>query len=147
MGTAADDPTDWNDEMLTGVGPIDRQNRILFDALSELESKGRDNGVARAFEQIARDLLAYALFHFEIEEEPMTRCGYDRAKPREADAHLQEHREFSRRLADLGTQWDARDAASGDALARLLKQWLGNHIRTSDQRLGQFIRARQERLE
>jgi len=142
MGTAAVDPIQWNDQMLTGVGPIDRQNRILFDALGELESKACANGGARACDEIARDLLAYALFHFETEEELMRRCGYDHAGQREADAHRQEHREFSRQLADLCAQWDGGDAASRDAQARLLKQWLSNHIRTSDQRVGRFITLR-----
>jgi hemerythrin-like metal-binding protein len=142
MGTAAGDPIQWNDQMLTGVGPIDRRNRILFDALGELESKASADGGARACDEIARDLLAYALFHFETEEELMRRCGYDHAEQREADAHLQEHREFSRQLADLCAQWDGGDAASRDAQARLLKQWLSNHIRTSDQRVGRFITLR-----
>ena len=142
MGTAAGDPIEWNDQMLTGIGPIDRQNRILFDALGELESKASGDGGARACDEIARDLLAYARFHFETEEELMRRCGYDRAEQREADAHLQEHREFFRQLADLCAQWDAIDAASRVAKARLLKQWLSTHIRTSDQRVGRFITSR-----
>ena len=142
MGTAAGDPIEWNDQMLTGIGPIDRQNRILFDALGELESKASGEDGARACDEIARDLLAYARFHFETEEELMRRCGYDHAEQREADAHLHEHREFSRQLVDLCAQWDASDAASRDAQARLLKQWLGNHIRTSDQRVGRFITLR-----
>ena len=78
-------------------------------------------------------------FHFETEEELMRRCGYDCAEQREADAHLQEHREFFKQLADLCAQWDAIDAASGDAKARLPKQWLSKHIRTSDRRVGRFI--------
>jgi len=44
-----------------------------------------------------------AVFHFETQEELMKRCGYNRAEPREADAHLQEHRKFSRRLAARAT--------------------------------------------
>jgi hemerythrin len=138
----ADERIEWNDDLLTGVEPIDRQHRILIHTLGELESKRLGKGGARSFEEITSDLLAYAIYHFETEEELMKSCGYDRSECEQAERHLRQHREFSSKVVDLRAGLPKDEAASRRALVSYLKGWLDEHIRTTDQLLARFIMSR-----
>jgi hemerythrin-like metal-binding protein len=132
----------WNDSLLTGVDEIDRQHRILVNTLNEVNSKLAEHPSEKLFEQITRDLLAYAIYHFETEEQLITRFGYDRADPAAAAAHVQQHRGFSQRVVALRDEVHSGQAVSPDALLTFLRDWLTEHICTTDQRLGRFICAR-----
>lgn len=142
-------PVEWNDSLHTGVADIDYQHRILVNTLNDLAAKLSDSPNHQRIEQISRDLLAYAIYHFETEEELIKRYGYDTAEPEEAHIHVQQHRSFSDRVVALRAE--ARDGKSESQVALLafLKDWLLNHICTTDQRLGKFInaKAKQTKLE
>lgn len=135
------DPIQWNDAMLTGVAEIDRQHRILVDTLIEAQTNLTGNLHDPLFEQITRDLLAYAIYHFDTEESLMRQHGYATAAPDEMAAHLAQHRRFSEQVVALRS--DGRDDKPGarEALLEFLRNWLVGHILTSDQQLGKFIRS------
>jgi hemerythrin-like metal-binding protein len=135
-------PVEWNDSLQTGVADIDRQHRILVNTLNDLAAKLSDRPKRQRIEQVTRDLLAYAIYHFETEEELIKRYGYDTAEPEDAHIHVQQHRSFSERVVALRA--DAHDGKSQSQVALLsfLKDWLMNHICTTDQRLGKFISAK-----
>src|SRR5690242_14394389 len=80
-------PTEWSDSMLTGVDEIDQQHRVLVNTLNDFAAKLAGNSDDRLFEQVTRDLLAYAIYHFETEEELIKRYGYDAAENDDANAH------------------------------------------------------------
>jgi hemerythrin-like metal-binding protein len=130
---------EWSDALCTGVDEIDRQHRILVQVLGEAEALLAEERHGRRFEQIFRDLLAYAIYHFETEEELMRRHGYDRAGQAAADAHLAQHRGFSERVVALRAEARHNDRASREALVAFLRDWLVNHITTTDRILGRFI--------
>jgi hemerythrin-like metal-binding protein len=139
MSTSA--PIQWSDAMLTGVAEIDRQHRILVDSLSEARLKLSGDEADPAFEQITRDLLGYAIFHFDTEEQLMRRHGYDVGAPDATAAHLAQHRGFSDRVVGLRAAARTGEPGSKAALLSFLEDWLVNHIMTIDKRLGQFIVA------
>ena len=56
----ADERVGWDEALRTGVEEMDCQHRILIDTLLELEGKRGTGDAARRFEEITRDLLAYA---------------------------------------------------------------------------------------
>jgi hemerythrin-like metal-binding protein len=128
----------WNDAMLTGVAEIDAQHRILVDTLVEASTKLTDKASDPLFEQITRDLLAYAIYHFDTEEQLMRQHGYE---PEEAALHVGEHRGFSEQVVALRDRAHTGEPGARDALLAFLRNWLINHIMTSDQQLGRFIRA------
>lgn len=132
------DSIQWNDSMLTGVTEMDAQHHILVDTLIEANTRLTDSMSDPLFDQITRDLLAYAIYHFETEEQLMRQHGY---APEQTAQHIGEHRGFSERVVALRSE--ARNGESGarDALLAFLRNWLVNHILTSDQQLGKFIRA------
>jgi hemerythrin-like metal-binding protein len=135
------DPLEWNDTLLTGVAEIDRQHRILVDTLIEARTKLTGVPADTLFEQITRDLLAYAIYHFNTEEQLMQQYGYAAAAPAEAEFHLAEHRRFSQEVVALRTEARLGKTGAKAALLSFLEGWLVNHIMTVDKRLGQFIRS------
>jgi hemerythrin-like metal-binding protein len=133
------DPIQWSDAMLTGIAEIDRQHRILVDTLREAQVKPTSEMDDPLFEQITRDLLAYAIYHFNTEEQLMQQHGYAATSPEEATAHLAAHRSFSEQVVALRDKARAGKPDSREELLVFLQNWLTNHIMTTDKRLGQFI--------
>lgn len=135
------DPIRWSDDMLTGVAEIDRQHRILVGTLNEAKAKLTNEADDPVFEQVTRDLLAYAIYHFNTEEQLMKEYGYAAASLEEAGSHLAAHRNFSEQVVALRN--NAREGKQGarEALLDFLTNWLTNHIMTTDKLLGQFICA------
>jgi hemerythrin len=133
------DPIQWSDAMNTGVAEIDQQHRILVDTLNEAKTRLPDDGGDPLFEQITRDLLAYAIYHFDTEEQFMQRYDFATAAPEDAATHLRQHRSFSEQVVELREIARAGAPGSRDKLLAFLQNWLVNHILTTDKRLGQFI--------
>ena len=131
---------EWSDAMLTGVAEIDSQHHILVDTLSELSTRLTENTVDPMFDRVTRDLLAYAIYHFDTEELLMQQYGYAAAAPDQAARHLAAHRGFAERVVKLRD--DARTGKPGAAIAllRFLETWLVDHIMTIDRLLGDFVR-------
>lgn len=132
-------PIQWNDSLLTGVAEIDQQHRILVEILIEARTTMVRESVGPLFERITRDLLAYAIYHFDTEEQLMQQLGYAIASPEAAEAHLTQHRSFSEQVVALRTEAYLGNADAQAALLPFLENWLVNHILTTDKSLGQFI--------
>jgi hemerythrin-like metal-binding protein len=133
------EPIPWSDTMCTGVAEIDQQHHILVDTLNEANTKLTSDVADPVFDQITRDLLAYAIYHFDTEERLMRQHDYAAAAPEAAAAHLQQHRHFSEQVVALRTVARAGKPGSRDTLLAFLQDWLINHILTTDKHLGQFI--------
>lgn len=133
------EPLEWNDTMLTGVDQIDAQHKILVDTLIQVQTKLSGNPGDPLFDEITRDLLAYAIYHFDTEEKLMQQHAYADAAPDDMAAHLTQHRRFSEQVVALRAEARKSKPGSRDTLLAFLRNWLVNHIMSSDQRLGRFI--------
>ncbi|MBU1238053.1 MAG: bacteriohemerythrin [Gammaproteobacteria bacterium] len=136
---ADSDSIQWNDTMLTGVDEMDVQHHILVDTLIDANARLTDDANDPLFEQITRDLLAYAIYHFDTEEQLMMRYGYAAKAPEEAERHLNQHRRFSDRVVAMRNEARAGKPGSREALLTFLRDWLINHILTTDKELGRFV--------
>lgn len=136
---------EWNDAMLTGVADIDQQHRVLVDTLIEARARLTADVSEPVFEQVTRDLLAYAIYHFATEESLMQEYGYADAAPDDAGRHRAAHRGFSSRVVSLRAATRRGEAGSREALLAFLQAWLFDHIMTVDKSLGQFIDAAESR--
>jgi len=130
---------EWNESMFTGVKEIDRQHEVLVNVLNEIAAMGAESPGQRRLEEVTLDLLAYALYHFETEERLMQQSGYDRDQPGEAQAHVLQHRAFSDRVIALRAATAEGQERSQAALLQFLRDWLINHIGSTDRRLGDYI--------
>ena len=141
---ASHEPLVWNSSFETGVNEIDDQHRILVNTLNEASTRLAENSSPEFLEKITRDLLSYALYHFETEETLMKAYGYDEAPGSEASRHVDQHRGFSARVVAVREGLKGGVVPDRDELLSFLNNWLVNHILNTDKLLGAFIVSRRE---
>lgn len=137
------DPIIWNNDLVTGVEEIDHQHRILVKTLNDAGVQLSGNRDAALLEQITRDLLAYAIYHFETEEELMAQTSYAVACPQDAAAHQQQHRSFSAKVVAVREGLKSGTPISREDLLSFLNGWLVGHIMNTDKKLAAFILGQQ----
>jgi len=138
------EPLVWNESYVTGVVEIDEQHRILVNTLNEANARLAENSTPEFLEQITRDLLSYALYHFETEESLMKDYGYEDADGSAAALHLEQHRAFSAKVVAVREGLKCGTLISREDLLSFLNNWLVNHILHTDKKLGAFIVARRQ---
>lgn len=141
--SAASDPIQWSEQLATGIAEIDRQHRFLIDAINDANHKLRAFPDLKLIEQITKDLLGYAIYHFETEEDLMLDHGYTEESVADAELHKKQHREFSAQVIAVRDTLRAGNPISIEELLDFLNSWLVNHIMNTDQRLAAFIRQKQ----
>jgi hemerythrin len=129
----------WNDRLVTGIDKIDEQHQILVNLFNEANTKLTVNNNVGFLEQITRDMLSYALYHFETEEELMQEYGYIEDKTEDNDTHIQQHRSFSAKVVTVRNDIKAGILISREDLLSFLNNWLINHILNTDKRLAVFL--------
>jgi hemerythrin-like metal-binding protein len=133
------DPIAWSDLMVTGVEKIDDQHRYLVATLRQANVKVLDDRGGTQLGEVAKDLLTYAIMHFETEEELMKRHGYAQASPELAQLHIAQHRDFSSRIvAVIDNLREGREVSRIEVL-KYLNDWLRDHVLGIDLQLGQFV--------
>ncbi|MBS1144686.1 MAG: bacteriohemerythrin [Proteobacteria bacterium] len=133
------EPLVWSENFVTGVPEIDEQHRILVNTLNEANVRLAENSSPEFLEQITRDLLSYALYHFETEEALMQEYAYNDQSAEEADRHLREHRGFSAKVVAVREGLKGGILITREDLLSFLNNWLVNHILNTDKKLGAFI--------
>lgn len=136
------DPIEWNEKLVTGVAEIDQQHRVLVDAINEANVRLMTDHDIKLVEQITKDLLSYAIYHFETEEDLMQQFGYQETSAEDAELHQKQHREFSAQVIAVRDGLRDGRSISREDLLGFLNGWLVNHIMSTDQRLGAFIRRK-----
>jgi hemerythrin-like metal-binding protein len=132
----------WREDFATGVAEIDEQHMILVHTLNEAATKLIHDTSQETLEQITQDLLSYALYHFETEEELMQRYGYAEAADDAAEQHLSQHRAFSAKVVSVRDGLKSGMKITASDLLDFLNNWLVNHILNTDKKLGAFIVAK-----
>ena len=132
-------PIEWNDTMATGIAPIDKQHRYLVDTLMMANEKLLDDHDDHQLEIIIKELLGYAITHFETEEGLMQRYGYAEAYPDEARSHIAQHRDFSRQVVAISDQLHQGRPVSEIEVLTFLNEWLRDHVLGIDRLLGAFL--------
>ncbi len=137
-----DDLLEWGPKLLTGIEAIDEQHKMLVDMLNEANLRMRSMVERAVVESIVRDLMSYALYHFETEEELMLEHGFAQESSEDAATHAREHREFSQTVASVQQDLVAGKPITREALLGFLNNWLVNHILNTDMRLASFLKTR-----
>ena len=130
------EPIIWNESLMTGINVIDAQHKILVDMLNEANTKLTECGGQLALEEIVRDLVSYAVYHFDTEEELMVDNHY---APENLQDHVCEHRTFSKKVTNLQHELQEGKLISREDLLTFLNGWLINHILKTDMELGKFL--------
>ena len=137
-----DDFLEWGPPLFTGIEAIDEQHKMLVEMLNEANLRMRSLVERSMVEDIVRDLMSYALYHFETEEELMLEHAYAQESPDDAATHAREHREFSQTVAGVQKDLVAGKPITREVLLGFLNNWLVNHILNTDMRLAAFLKSR-----
>jgi len=129
----------WTDALKTGVEEIDEQHMILVHTLNDAAEKLAHEATAETLGQITQDLLSYALYHFETEEELMQEYGYREAEGEGMQRHLDQHRSFSSKVVEIREGIKTGNLIAPGDLIGFLNSWLVNHIQNTDQALAAFL--------
>jgi hemerythrin-like metal-binding protein len=135
-------PIEWSESMATGIAAIDKQHHYLVDTLQVANEKLLADDSDMLLSQVVKDLLGYAIMHFETEESLMQRYGYAEACPDEARVHIAQHREFSRQVVAVSDQLREGQSVSRIEVLRFLNHWLRDHVLGIDQLLGAFLQQK-----
>jgi len=132
----------WGPALVTGITRIDEQHRVLVDMCNEAHVLLQQHATTERTKGIVRDLMSYALYHFETEEELADSCGYNDAHAEENAKHREQHRAFANAVAGMQLDMSRGIAVSIEALFDFLRSWLTNHILGMDMELGKFINSK-----
>jgi hemerythrin-like metal-binding protein len=131
------EPIVWSDALMTGVQEIDEQHQILVNMLNEANARLTEYSGHDVLQNIIRDLMSYALYHFDTEEELMVENQYDQV---DREIHFREHRGFSDKVSKLQQELRQGKLVSREELLTFLNGWLINHILKTDMQLGRFLK-------
>jgi len=127
----------WHDKLVTGIGKIDEQHQILVNLFNEANIKLTPNNNTKFLEEITRNLLSYALYHFETEEGLMQKYDYIE----DSDTHIRQHRSFSAKVVAVRNEIKTGIPISREDLLSFLNSWLINHILNTDKQFAAFLLA------
>jgi hemerythrin len=133
------EPIIWNDSYLTGIDRIDEQHKVLVNTLNEANARLALSVTRDLLEQITRDLLSYAIYHFETEETLMQEYDYLGLSAADEEKHRSEHRSFSQQVVALRAGLRDGRLVTREELLSFLNNWLVNHILFTDKRFGEFL--------
>jgi hemerythrin len=129
----------WTSTLSVGVPELDEQHQELFRRIDRLLTAVLHQDRSEA-ERLLTWLRGYVRDHFAAEERLMVEVEYP-----DAERHVQEHREFARRLAQVDADFAAQGptAAVVFALEQQAVGWLKDHVYFTDVALGRYVHARQ----
>ncbi|MCK9605644.1 MAG: hemerythrin family protein [Methylomonas sp.] len=124
------------EDIHTGITGIDQEHQILVNMLNIASEQLTDDCGRLSNEEIIRDLLSYALYHFDNEEALMLEYQYPTA---EREKHVREHRDFSTSVAQLRLAANKGKRVTREELLNFLKAWFVKHISGTDKQLAIFL--------
>lgn len=132
----------WNTDYETGIDEIDDQHHILVNTLNEANELLSKEYSMENLQNITKDLLSYALYHFETEEEMMHKYDYEGEAKNDFDNHMKQHRDFSSKVVELRDSLKSGNMVGKDELIGFLLNWLLNHIEKTDKKFGKFLQTK-----
>jgi len=127
---------DWDDTFLLGIPQLDEHHRQLVQLLNQAFDGFTAKAPTEEVGKLLEALADYATYHFAAEENWMKANGY----PRLAE-HVAEHEKFSARVTEMLRDVSADKPTLPLELLTFLKNWLVEHILTTDADYGRFFRT------
>jgi hemerythrin len=127
---------EWDNSLSIGVDLIDEQHKMLIQKLRDLSDAFE---VGREYDKILQTLdfmIEYTDFHFSAEEKTMAEHGYPGLGEQQ-----KQHEEFKVTLNHIleDFQEEGPTKALATSINVFLLNWLINHIKGVDLKLGKFL--------
>lgn len=127
----------WDDSLSIGIDAIDGQHQTWIARYNNVVDAIGSPGSTAPVVSTLDFLIDYTELHFATEEGFMRESGYP-----SLEAHKAKHEELRRAVADLGEDFEEEGStyALGEAVETLLGNWLIDHIQSTDQFFGAYVR-------
>ena len=132
------EPVEWNEEMSVGNEDIDNDHRKLLSLINELDYiigadvASKDGAIA----SVLSDLIDYAGYHFQREEDLMQACEYP-----DLQSHRRAHEIFKNQVKSFMDGYKNKyPSFEPKALRFFLEDWLVEHILKMDKHYESWIR-------
>lgn len=127
----------WSEAMSVGNLHIDEQHMILIDTINQLASAESQND-RPVIAMIIDELVSYAAFHFQYEEQLIEAAGYPAL-----EKHRRIHQGFVKWITNLREEFTFhRRRQLGMRILGFLRDWLSEHILGEDMAYSPFIKDR-----
>jgi len=125
----------WNDAYNTGVKEIDSEHKHLLEIIENITEVNNGEFTCSMTAGLLDDVLDYARFHFQNEEQLMRQYGYPKVA-----SHKKEHDIL---ITELQRQVGVLKESKGSSAKVLyfLLQWFIQHTLYTDQEIGHYIRG------
>ncbi|MEW7986893.1 MAG: bacteriohemerythrin [Candidatus Thiodiazotropha sp.] len=137
------EPFVWSDWMSTGVEVIDTQHQNLLNMVNDAYNSITETTSPMTFQRITKELLSYAIYHFQTEESLMREYDYFGERSDDAAQHIKEHRDFSAKIVAVRKTFNSGDRDQIIPVLEFLQTWITNHTQKVDMKLGAFIQAKE----
>ena len=126
---------EWTANLSTGIEWQDKHHKELFNKISRLLDAMTLGHGKEEVGSLFKFLDEYIVYHFEAEEQAMSRHGYPGAF-----IHTAEHTHFIEDIAALRKEF-GKGPSTGLVIQvqRQVVDWLLGHICGSDKKLGEFL--------
>lgn len=114
-------PIEWSAEFEVGIAVVDAQHRRLIEIANKMHGLRTS---PKRWHGALEDLMAYAQYHFSLEERLMAEAGFPGL-----EAHRQAHEALAEEVTRL---WHERDTVTPEQVLELLVSWVLTHILTCD---------------
>jgi len=130
---------EWDDSLSVGVELIDEQHKMLIKRLNDLSKAIDETHGEGGVVQTLDFLIEYTDFHFSAEEKCMAEHDYPGL-----DYQKKQHEEFRASLRNMveDYEYEGVTRALTTSVNVFLHNWLVNHIKRVDHRLGKFLREK-----
>ena len=136
----ADTLFEWDDSFLIGIEELDHEHKVLIDDINRLHEEFADSDERSSIAKCLGDVHARMQAHFALEEHVMKENSYaffDEHK-REHDELLEDYTECMMRfLNGVGD-------SSRDPIEECLRQWVVDHISTSDKKMSLIVQVKDD---
>lgn len=130
---------EWEDGLSVGVEKIDEQHKELIKKLNQLAESIMQQEGKNKIAMVLRFMGDYGEMHFSTEEEFMAKYAYP-----DLETHKNQHDRFNnttkKLIKELDSEKDMEFFAS--QVQRFLIDWLILHIKTTDQKFGNFLKGK-----
>jgi hemerythrin len=127
---------EWDSSLSVGIDLIDEQHKMLIRRLNDLSSAIEMTQGEGSIVQTLDFLIEYTNFHFSAEEKCMDEYDYPGL-----DHQKKQHAEFKASLKNLvdDYEYEGVTRALTTSVNVFLNNWLINHIKGVDHKLGEFL--------
>ncbi|HKK98748.1 MAG TPA: bacteriohemerythrin [Desulfotignum sp.] len=136
--TESDLKIEWDQKFSVDVAEIDMHQKKMFALFNELIDLKQEKSDPKTFANMVSDINDYGKLYFSTEEKILRKKGYP-----DREIHARAHRRFIRSAISLRREIaEDVDNLTMDNILEL-RNWLVDHIKTSDSLYVPFLRIHQ----